>query len=60
MITDRTRQVFAEAEKLQSRVSTLETENRNLKHKVKMLYKTIRGALTRHKEVSIFSMYVSF
>ena len=51
LVRERTNEILQGAEKLQSRVTTLEMENRNLKYKVKTLYKAIRGALARQKEV---------
>lgn len=50
-VKERTREILGETEKLRTRVSSLEAENRNLKHKVKMLYKAIRAALKLQKKV---------
>ena len=38
------------AENLKSRISTLESENRWLKHKVTLLYGALREQLTRRKQ----------
>ena len=41
------------AESLRSRISTLEDENRWLKHKVTLLYGVLRKELTRRKQKKV-------
>ena len=49
------------AESLKSRISTLESENRWLKHKVTIFYSAVKKALAHRKQKEVSEMvYVTF